>query len=117
MDKETKEYLERILLGLTTKENLEKLRQETKSNFRQLKEENKNQIFEWRQEVKADFEQLKKEGKVEIDPILKEFREGIQKLKMETRYRNWNYSFKKSKKREKPSWSMPRKGPAQTWVD
>jgi len=86
MDQETKEYLDRISLGLTTKEDLEKLRQETKSNFRQLKEENKNQIFEWRQEVKADFEQLKKEGKVEIDPILKEFREGIQKLKMENQY-------------------------------
>jgi hypothetical protein len=63
MDLETKEYLERLLLGLTTKEDLEKLRQETKSNFRQLKEENKNQVLEWRQEVKADFEQLKKGGK------------------------------------------------------
>jgi hypothetical protein len=55
MDPETKEYLERILLGLTGKEDLEKLRQETKSNFRQLKEESKNQILEWKQEVKADF--------------------------------------------------------------
>jgi hypothetical protein len=59
MDPETKEYLERILLGLTGKEDLEKLRQETKSNFRQLKEENRNQILEWKQEIKADLDQLK----------------------------------------------------------
>jgi hypothetical protein len=84
MDAETKEYLERILLGLTTKEDLEKLRQETKSNFRQLKEENKNQILEWRQEVKADFEQLRKGEAGETDPIRKEFRDGIQELKVET---------------------------------
>jgi exonuclease VII large subunit len=81
MDQET---LDRKLLGLSTKEDLEKLRQEMKSNFRQLREENKNQVLEWRQEVKADFEQLRKEGKVEIDPIQKEFREGIQKFKIET---------------------------------
>jgi exonuclease VII large subunit len=78
------EILDRKLFGLSTKEDLEKLRQEMKSNFRQLREENKNQVLEWRQEVKADFEQLRKEGKVEIDPIQKEFREGIQKLKIET---------------------------------
>ena len=85
MDLETKEYLERILLGLTTKEDLEKLRQEAKSNFRQLKEENRNQILEWKQEVKADFEQLRKGESEGIDPILKEFREGVQELKAETR--------------------------------
>ena len=84
MDKETKEYLERILLGLTTKEDLEKLRQETKSNFRQFREENKNQVLNWRQEVKADFEQLRKEGKVGVDPIQKALGDEIQKLKIET---------------------------------
>ncbi len=84
MDQETKEYLERILLGLTTKEDLEKLRQETKSNFRQLKEENKNQILEWKQEVKSDFEQLRKGETAEADPIRKELRDGIQELKAET---------------------------------
>jgi uncharacterized protein YecA (UPF0149 family) len=84
MDPETKEYLERILLGLTAKEDLEKLRQETKSNFRQLKEENKNQILEWRQEVKADLEQSRKGEAGETAPFLKEFRDGIQQLKVET---------------------------------
>jgi exonuclease VII large subunit len=81
MDQET---LDRKLLGLSTKEDLEKLRQEMKSNFRQLREENKNQVLEWRQEVKADFEELKKEGSVQIDPIKKELRDEIQKLKIET---------------------------------
>jgi hypothetical protein len=84
MDRETKEYLERILLGLTTKEDMEKLRQETKSNFRQLKEENKNQVLAWREEVKADFERLRKGEAEETDPIRKEFRDGIQELKVET---------------------------------
>jgi len=84
MDQETKEYLERILMGLTTKEDLEKLRQETKSNFRQLKEENKNQILEWKQEVKADLEQLRKGEAEQADPMRKEFRDGMQGLKVET---------------------------------
>jgi len=84
MDLETKEYLERIWVGLATKEDLEKLRQEMKSNFRQVKEESKNQILEWKQEVKADFEQLRKGGAEETDPIRKEFRDGIQELKAET---------------------------------
>ncbi len=85
MDKETKEYLDRISLGLVAKEDLEKLRQETKSSFRQLKEENKTQILEWRQEIKADLEQLKKEGKVDIQPIIEEFRKEIGELKIENR--------------------------------
>jgi hypothetical protein len=84
MDQETREYLERMLLGLTTKEDLEKLRQETKSNFRQLKEENKNQILEWKQEVKADLEQLRKGEVEQTDPMRKEFRDGFQDLKVET---------------------------------
>jgi len=84
MDQETKEYLERILRGLAAKEDLEKLRQETKSNFRQLKEENKNQVLEWRQEVKADLDQLKKGEMEENDPIRKEFRDRIQEIKVET---------------------------------
>ena len=84
MDQETKQYLERILVGLTTKEDLEKLRQETKSNFRQLKEESKNQILDWRQEVKADLEQLRKGESGETDSIRKEFRDGIMGLKAET---------------------------------
>jgi len=85
MDKETKEYFDRVSLGLTAKEDLEKLRQETKSSFRQLKEENKSQILEWKQEIKADLEQLKKESKVDIGSIFDEFRNEIRELKIESR--------------------------------
>jgi len=85
MDKETREYLERILLGLTTKEDLEKLRQEMKSNFRQLKEENKTQILEWKQEVKAAIEQLRKESQVDIGPVQEEIKQNLQKAQLETR--------------------------------
>jgi uncharacterized phage infection (PIP) family protein YhgE len=84
MDQETREYLEKMLLGLTSKEDLEKLRQETKSNFRQLKEENKNQILEWKQEVKVDLEQLKRGEVGQADPMRKELRDGLQELKVET---------------------------------
>jgi len=85
MDNEIKEYLARISLGLTAKEDLEKLRQEMKSSFRQLKEENKNQILEWKQEIKADLEQLEREGKVDIDPVIEGFRNEIRELKIENR--------------------------------
>jgi len=84
MDQEIREYLERMLLGLITKEDLEKLRQETKSNFRQLKEENKNQILEWKQEMKVDLEQLRKGEAGQTDPMRQEFRDGFQDLKVET---------------------------------
>ncbi len=84
MDRETMEYLERMLLGLTTKEDLEKLRQETKSNFRHLREENKNQNLEWKQEVKADLEQVRKESRVDIGPIQEEIKQRLEKSQMET---------------------------------
>ena len=106
MDQTTKEYLEKILQGLTTKEDLEKLRQETKSNFRQLREENKNQILEWRQEIKADFEQLRKEGKVEIGPDTERIQRGNSRnlewrpsLPLINRYGSWNHPFRRSGKK------------------
>jgi gas vesicle protein len=83
MDEETREYLDRKLLGIIFKEDLEKLRQEMKSSFRQLREENKNQILESRQEVKADFEKLSKEAKVDIGPIRKEFGGELERLRTE----------------------------------
>ena len=118
MDQETREYLERMLLGLTAKEDLEKLRQETKSNFRQLKEENKNQSLEWRQEVKADLEQLRQGDVEQTDPMRKEFRDGFQDLKVETQSA-LDQSFQKietllqeiKEEREAPS-SDARQGPS-----
>jgi uncharacterized protein YdhG (YjbR/CyaY superfamily) len=84
MDQEIMEYLDRKLLGLTTKEDLEKLRQETKSNFRQLREENKNQILEWRQEIKAVLEQVTKESRVDLGPVQEEINRRLEKSRMET---------------------------------
>lgn len=84
MDKDTKDYFDRMWLGLTAKEDLEKLRQEMKSSFRQLREENKNQILEWKQEIKTDIEQLKKETKMDSAPLLEEFRKEVGELKTES---------------------------------
>ena len=69
MDQETKDYLDRKLFMLAKKEDIEKLRQETKANFRQWKEENKTQILEVIQEIKADLEQWRKEEKQAIDSL------------------------------------------------
>jgi len=43
MDQEIKDYLERKLTLLATKDDIEKIRQEANANFRKLKEENKSQ--------------------------------------------------------------------------
>ena len=60
MDQEVKEYLDRKLILLATKDDIEKIRQEANANFRKLKEENKSQVAEWTQEIKSDLERLKK---------------------------------------------------------
>jgi hypothetical protein len=78
MDKETKEYLDKILMGLTTREDLEKLRQETKSNFRQLKEENSKQILEWRQEVKADNQSAFDQSTQKVEQLFQKIKEEIE---------------------------------------
>jgi len=83
MDQKTKEYLDRSLVGLTAKEDLEKLRQEMKSSFRQLKEESKNQILEWKKEVKAAIDLLSGGRGVDIAPIREEINQGLQKAELE----------------------------------
>ncbi len=83
MDEKTKEYLDRSLVGLTAKEDLEKLRQEMKSSFRQLKEENKNQILEWKKEVKEAIDLLSVQKGVDIGPIREEITKGLQKAESE----------------------------------
>jgi len=84
MDEKTKEYLDRSLLGLTAKEDLEKLRQEMKSSFRQLKEESKNQILEWKKEIKAAIDLLGGERGIDIGPIREEITQGLQKAELES---------------------------------
>ena len=82
MDQETKDYLDRRLLGLVKKEDVEKLRQETKSSLRQWKEEIRTQLLDGIQEIKAGLERLgEREGQVkgEILSSLEGFKQGLDK--------------------------------------
>jgi exonuclease VII large subunit len=84
MDQEIKDYLERKLTLLATKDDLEKIRQETNANFRKLKEENKSQATEWRQEIKADMEKITPSSSIEIGPIRDEMKDGLMRMRVET---------------------------------
>jgi uncharacterized phage infection (PIP) family protein YhgE len=81
MDQETKDYLDRKLLTLSRKEDIEKLRQETKANFRQWKDENTTQVLEGIQEIRSGLEQWRKEEKQAIDSLRTEVTENIEALK------------------------------------
>jgi uncharacterized phage infection (PIP) family protein YhgE len=69
MDKETKEYLNQKYIGLTGKEDLEKLRQEIKVSFRQLKEEGKTQFLEWKQEMSTALEESRRQWSSELGSV------------------------------------------------
>jgi uncharacterized protein YdhG (YjbR/CyaY superfamily) len=84
MDQEVKDYLDRRLTLLATKDDIEKIRQETNANFRKLKEENKTQATEWKQEIKGDLEQLTKSKGLEPDLIQETMKEGLMKIRVET---------------------------------
>jgi hypothetical protein len=84
MDQEIKEYFDRKLNGLATKDDVEMLRQETNANFRKLKEEKKGQGTERKQEIKADMEELLKEKGIETDPIQGIVREELQRIRIES---------------------------------
>jgi actin-like ATPase involved in cell morphogenesis len=84
MDQEIKDYLERKLTVLATKDDIEKIRQETNANFRKLKEENKTQVTEWREEIKGDLEQLTKSKGLEADLIQEAMKEGLMKIWVES---------------------------------
>jgi hypothetical protein len=84
MDQEMKDYLERKLTLLATKDDIEKIRQETNVNFRKLKEENKSQALEWKQEIKGDLEQLTKSKGLEPDLIQETMKDGLMKIRVET---------------------------------
>jgi hypothetical protein len=84
MDQEMKEYLDRKLLSLATKDDVEKLRQETNANFRKWKEENKGQVTEWKQEIKADMEQLMKSKEIVMDPLQEMMKDGLQRIRIES---------------------------------
>ncbi len=92
MDQETKDYLDRRLLALTKKEDVEKLRQESKSGFRQLKDETRAQIVEAIQDLKGDLEKKAKEEKEERDSIRSELGRMLEKWSEGTRplFDQWN---------------------------
>ena len=86
MDQEIKDYLERKLTVLATKDDIEKIRQETNANFRKLKEENKSQATEWREEIKADMEKITQNRNIEIGPIREEMKEWVRKIEDGTQF-------------------------------
>ena len=92
MDQETKNYLDQRLFVMVKKEDLEKLRQEVKANYRQLREETKTQLLEGFEEIKAGLERTPREEKEERDSFRTEVRERLEKLSIETRplLEQWN---------------------------
>jgi arginyl-tRNA synthetase len=80
MDHEVKDYLDQRLTLLATKDDIEKIRQETNANFRKLKEEHKSQAMEWRQEIKADMKKITPSSSMEIGPIREEMKEWVRKI-------------------------------------
>jgi gas vesicle protein len=82
MDRETREYLDQKYIGLAGKEDLEKLRQEMKASFRQLKEEGKTQLLEWKQEITKALEESRKEWVAELgsvrETVLKDLLSSVQ---------------------------------------
>jgi polyhydroxyalkanoate synthesis regulator phasin len=83
MDQETKEYLDRKLLSLTTRDDVEKMRQEMNASFHKWKEENKGQGTEWKQAIKTDMEQLIKSGEIVMDPLQETIGDGLQRMRVE----------------------------------
>jgi hypothetical protein len=101
MDKEMKEYFEQKFLVFATKDDIQKVRQESKANLRQLKEEDRDQIVEWRQEIKSDFEQLRKESRVELGPVVRSSEKGSRRLRLKfsllliNQIKIWSHPFKR----------------------
>ena len=79
MDKETREYLDQKNIGLARKEDLEKLRQEVKASFRQLKEEGKTELLEWKEEITATLEESRRQWNVEFGSVRQEILKGLER--------------------------------------
>jgi hypothetical protein len=80
MDRETREYLDQKYTGLAGKDDLEKLRQEAKASFRQLKEEGKTQLLEWKQEITKALEESRKQWGAEARSDLGELKAGQSQI-------------------------------------
>jgi hypothetical protein len=75
MDQETKDYLDRKLCVVVKKEDIEKLRQETKATVRQFREENRTQLLEGIQGIKSDLERWLREERETLISIQAEVKE------------------------------------------
>lgn len=73
MDKDVRDYLDQRLLIFTTKDDVEKLRQEMRANLLRFKEETKNQINESLNEIKSGLKDL------DLKMILEEMGKGFEK--------------------------------------
>lgn len=87
MNKDQIELFEQMLLVFAKKDDVEKLRQETNSNFRKLKEENRELILGWIEGIKTEMEGLKKEARIDIGPFQEGIKEEMKKteLKIESK--------------------------------
>ena len=83
MDKETKEYLDQKYVGLVHKEDIEKLRQETKASFRQLREESKIEALALKEEIHTNLEESRKQWQAAMAVLREEILKALQQLKGE----------------------------------
>jgi gas vesicle protein len=72
MDQETREYLEQRLVGVATKDDIEKLRQETRAIFRQLQGKEK---LGGDREIRAELEAARRDLEAAKGPLLEEIRD------------------------------------------
>jgi len=82
MNKDQMELFEQMQLVFAKRDDIEKLRQEANSNFRKLKEENKELILGWIEGIKVEMEGLRREGRLEIDPFREGIKEEVEKLEL-----------------------------------
>jgi len=83
MDKETREYVDQKSVSLVRKEDIEKLRQETKASFRQLREESKTEGLALKEEIRANLEESRKQWQAAGAVLHEEILKGFQHLKGE----------------------------------
>ena len=83
MDKETREYVDQKSVSLVRKEDIEKLRQESKANFRQLREEGKTEALALKEEIHTNLEESRKQWQAPVAVLHEEILKGFQQLKGE----------------------------------
>ena len=92
MDREMREYLDQKLLVLATKDDVEKLRQESRANLRQLREE----IDLIREEAKEGFQKVRLEIQSTYDQANRAIDQSLQRFREEgaAQVIQWREEFK-----------------------